>query len=103
MGRQRKRIPANQICQRCRKKWANCAGLCRACGRETGLYTLTTRERDAARLQRHRPIRRRVEGPQPRLPVRRVGQIDYEVVWDGSVDRTVETIADAEGSDENQP
>lgn len=45
---------APRFCRRCRHRYAQAAGLCRRCARESGVYTLTTIEADAARLDRLR-------------------------------------------------
>lgn len=78
-------IAASRLCQRCQGRYAQDGGrLCRRCGRDTGAYRDTTREADAARLERHRAA---VASLVPSAAVvgaaRVVDGVEYEVVFDG--------------------
>jgi hypothetical protein len=67
-------------CKRCGQRWAQDAGLCRRCGRDTGAYRLSGFEQDALRVTRQRgprPLRL----PTPPRPTRVVDGVEYEVVW----------------------
>lgn len=66
-------------------KWAQHRGLCRACGRAAGIYTLSTIEADRERMQRQlaavpAPVARPpVSVPRPRL----AGDMEMVSIWHG--------------------
>lgn len=72
-------------CQRCGKRWAQDAGLCRRCGRETGAYQLNCQQADAALIERQRAAQHVavVVSRQPRIRV--IDGQEFEVVFDGAV------------------
>lgn len=77
----------NTWCTRCSVKYAQAAGLCRSCGRETGAYEKTTREADADRIARQQVAVPAVTPPSPRAPrTRAIDGVEFEVVFDGTRD-----------------
>jgi hypothetical protein len=60
-------------------------GLCRRCGRDSGVYQLNGREADAALIERQR----RATPPIATQPMREsrvvmIRGVEFEIVWDGA-------------------
>jgi predicted amidophosphoribosyltransferase len=70
-------------CWRCRKRWPQKDGLCRACGRELG-DRQTTFERDQVRLHK-RPTPARVDETPVSPRETTIDGVTYLVVYDGVV------------------
>jgi hypothetical protein len=73
-------------CRRCGLKWAQKAGLCRTCERETGSDNRSIFERERDRqLKREAQIEALRVKPEPAVPRARViDGVEYEITFDGS-------------------
>lgn len=86
-ARPRVAVPGHRRCRVCRLRYVQADGLCRACGRASGAYELSTVEADAARLERmgaRVPVlaASALEAAAGGV-VRTVDGQEYEVVFDG--------------------
>lgn len=82
MARQRKY--QSHLCSRCLVKWRqDSRGLCRQCAKDTGVVLLTTRQADAALIQRQQGTPTMAQPRIARLGTVVYEGVEFERVWDG--------------------